>query len=262
MQIRCSACILTYNSEKTLRYTLESVKDFADIVVMDGGSADRTVDIAGEYGARIFPQQEGGTEGGIKDFTAVRKKLYAEAQEDWILCIDSDEYLDEAARQKIFEITSGGAKYKNILYRIKRKAIIGKKTINFAFFYPEFGKRLWNKHSEAKLKEGKVVHEDMVIGAEMAIEDLDIYMYHFWHENYDDLIKKDDYYLKLALQKNSPRPFPQRIRKSFINVLKAGNIIWKSIKIYIRHGFKNALPPAYVWRFVRYHLILAKKVLL
>lgn len=259
--IKCSACILTYNSEKTLEQCLESIKDFSDIVIMDGGSTDNTLEIARKYNARIFFQKESGASGKIENFTDVRRKLYSKASEDWILCIDSDEYIDEKARQAISKITSQGEKYKNILFRIKRKAIIGGRIIHYAYCYPEYGKRLWHAKSSADLKGSKQVHEDMVVGSEMQIKDLDIYLYHFWHEGYKDLIAKDDYYLELALKKNNKASFYKRVRKAFLNILKAGNVLFKSLKIYLGYGFKESLPPIYVWRFARYHLIIAIKSL-
>ena len=48
--------MLTYNSEKTLRRALESVKDFDDIILCDGDSTDQTHAIAAEYGARVVRQ--------------------------------------------------------------------------------------------------------------------------------------------------------------------------------------------------------------
>jgi glycosyltransferase involved in cell wall biosynthesis len=50
-KIRCSVGILTYNSGKNLRRALESVKNFSNIIIADGGSTDDTLQIAAEYGA-------------------------------------------------------------------------------------------------------------------------------------------------------------------------------------------------------------------
>lgn len=259
--IGCSACILTYNSAKTLKYCLESVRNFSDIVILDGGSNDRTLDIARKYSARIYPQQEDGSSKKISDFTAMREKLYALAFENWVLCIDSDEYLSAEAVEKIREITENGEKNKNNLYTILRKAIINDKIMDYAFFYPEPGRRLWNRNSSVRLKAGKKVHENMTGGEEIKIKNLDVVMYHFWLESYKELVKKDEHYLKIAMEGKSFGPIDKRLKKALINILKAGNIFLKSLHIYTRYGFKKTLPMRHSWRFVRYHLIFAKKII-
>ncbi|MBU2530985.1 MAG: glycosyltransferase family 2 protein, partial [Elusimicrobia bacterium] len=256
-----SACILTFNNEKTLEKCLESVRDFSDIVILDGGSTDRTLEIAKRYNARIYPQQEDGLSRKITDFTAMRKKLYALANEDWIFPIDSDEYLSKEGAEEAREIVENGEKNKNNLYTMLRKAIIDDKVIDRAFFYPEFCKRLWNKNANIRLKEKKMVHENMDVGEDVTIKNLNVAVYHFWSKSYRELIDKDDYYLRIAMEGKSIRPINKKLRKVIINILKAGNIFLKASRIYIRHGFRGVLPPIHSWRFVRYHLAYAKKVL-
>ena len=259
--IKCSACILTYNNEKTLKECLESVKSFSEIVILDGGSVDRTLETAKMYNAQVYSQQEDGSSKKITDFTAMREKLYSLASEDWILVIDSDEYLSKEAEEKIKEIVENGEKNKNNLYTISRKAIINGRIIDYAFFYPDFGTRLWNKNADIKLRANKQVHESMVAGEGVKIKNLDVIIYHFWHENYRELIKKDDYYLKIATEGKPARPINKKLRKAVINILKAGNIFLKMSRMYIGYGFKKTLPTIHSWRFIRYHLIFAKKIL-
>ena len=55
-KIACTVEILTWNSEKTLKACLESVKDFDDIIILDGNSTDKTLEIANNYRARIIKQ--------------------------------------------------------------------------------------------------------------------------------------------------------------------------------------------------------------
>ena len=83
--IPCTVGILTKNSGLSLRRTLESVKDFLEIIICDGGSTDDTIAIAREYGARIVPQNKEflDTDGYIQDFSAVRNQTLAAATFDW-----------------------------------------------------------------------------------------------------------------------------------------------------------------------------------
>lgn len=259
MPINCSACILTYNSGKTIRKCLESVKNFTDIVILDGGSTDETLAVAESFGARIFFQQEGGGAAKITDFTAAREKLFSLAKEDWRLWLDSDEWLSEAAAEKIKNITDGGLE--NKLYALERKVVIAGAVVEHAYFYPEYCNRLFNKNSGVMLKKGKKVHEDLVAGGRVVIEKLPAVIYHQWSDNYKELIEKDNHYLSLTVEGKQNFSLRKRARIAFVNILKGAKVFFKSLLIYLRHGFKNTLPVPYSWRFARYHFMYAKKIL-
>ncbi|MBU1179347.1 glycosyltransferase family 2 protein [Patescibacteria group bacterium] len=256
--IKCSACILTFNNEKTLEKCLESVRDFSDIVILDGGSTDRTLEIARRYSARIYPQQEGGSSKKITDFTAMREKLFSLAGEEWCLWLDSDEWLDSNAIEDIKKIVE--SKNKDILYSFMRKAVIGNKIIEYAYTYPEYCKRLFNRGSGARLKKGKKVHEDLVVSEGGTVKKLDSIIYHFWDKGYFQLIKKDNHYLELTVKGKDDFTHRKRLRVAWINLLKGSKVLIKSLFIYLRYGFKKTLPISYSWRFARYHFIYAKKI--
>ena len=55
-KIPCSVQVLTLNSAKTLAKCLASIKDFAEIIVLDGNSVDSTLAIAKQYTDKIYPQ--------------------------------------------------------------------------------------------------------------------------------------------------------------------------------------------------------------
>jgi len=84
-----SLCMIVKNEEKFLPGCLESAKDVVDeIIVVDTGSTDRTMEIAREYGAIIYehPWQN--------DFSYHRNQSIDYATGDWILILDADEELD------------------------------------------------------------------------------------------------------------------------------------------------------------------------
>src|SRR3989344_7446677 len=94
-KIPCTVAVLTHNSAQTLARALESAKDFAELIVCDGASTDRTLDIARAYGARIIPQDTAfqDREGRISDFGAVRNQTLKASTQDWFFFLDSDEVL-------------------------------------------------------------------------------------------------------------------------------------------------------------------------
>ncbi|MDQ0190669.1 tetratricopeptide repeat-containing glycosyltransferase family 2 protein [Alicyclobacillus cycloheptanicus] len=85
-----SACMIVKNEEATLERCLASLSGVADeIIVVDTGSTDRTVEIAEAHGARVFPFA------WDNNFAHARNESLRHANGEWILVIDADEYLDE-----------------------------------------------------------------------------------------------------------------------------------------------------------------------
>ena len=91
---RLSVCMIVKNEERFLGQCLASVKDIADeLIVIDTGSTDRTVEIAREHGAQV------GYFEWCNDFAAARNASIAPATGDWILFLDADEELSSAEKQ-------------------------------------------------------------------------------------------------------------------------------------------------------------------
>ena len=88
-KIPATVRILTLNSAKTLRRALESVKDFAEILVFDGNSTDETLEIAKEYGARIEKQYPDRSESNIliHDWPELLNRVVKAASFDWIFYV-------------------------------------------------------------------------------------------------------------------------------------------------------------------------------
>lgn len=88
---RLSVCIIAKDEEANLRRAIESVRGVAfEVIVLDTGSTDRTVEIARELGARVeLTRWEG-------DFSRARNQAIALATGDWILSLDADEAATEA----------------------------------------------------------------------------------------------------------------------------------------------------------------------
>jgi tetratricopeptide (TPR) repeat protein len=83
-----SVCLIAKNEERFLAGCLDSVRPVADeIIVVDTGSADRTVEIARRAGCRVLQRA------WDDDFSAARNAGLAAARGRWILCIDADERL-------------------------------------------------------------------------------------------------------------------------------------------------------------------------
>lgn len=88
-----SLCMIVKNEEKHLPRCLESARPHVDeIVIVDTGSTDGTLEIAHRYGAKIFSFSWTG------DFSEARNYALALVERPWVLWLDADEELDSAAR--------------------------------------------------------------------------------------------------------------------------------------------------------------------
>ena len=89
--VKLSFCIIVKNEEKNLPACLKSVVDVVDqMVVLDTGSSDRTVEIAQEWGAEVHHFE------WCNDFAIARNESLKYATGDWILVLDADEHLNPA----------------------------------------------------------------------------------------------------------------------------------------------------------------------
>ncbi|MEW6726096.1 MAG: glycosyltransferase [Bacillota bacterium] len=101
MQNRISLCMIVKNEEQNIRRCLGSVGDAVDeIVVVDTGSTDSTVDIAREYGALVYHFTWNG------NFSDARNASLEHATGDWILFLDADEELAGESRDVLRRITA------------------------------------------------------------------------------------------------------------------------------------------------------------
>jgi len=109
--VALSVVLITFNEEANLRRTLESVqpltRDGGEIIVVDNGSTDRTVEIAREFGAKVFVED-------WKGYAAQKNSAIAKATCDWVLSLDADEEVSPELAREISEcVTLKGSQSPN-----------------------------------------------------------------------------------------------------------------------------------------------------
>lgn len=256
-KIPCSVEILTLNSAKTLSECLESVVDFNDVFIVDGNSTDETRNIASRFGASIYFQSDSKKPNQrIESFGKARKYAESFAKHDWLLYLDSDEYLSKEVVEEIRSIFKSGISIDRA-YSMPYCMIIDGKKIFHSFSTPRYV-RLYNRKSGIVWK-NKVVHEKMDIPKTVQIVSLNNFFFGYV-PSFAERIKKDNYYLNLMkdkLVKKIPGASKVMIVKSAMkNSLRSCHIIFSSFFIYLRFGFKKSIPLIEVWRYVRYHLFI------
>ncbi len=131
---KLSLCMIVKNEEATLSKCLESVHDIVDeMVVLDTGSTDKTVEIAQKFGANI-PTFEWGN-----DFAEARNEALKYVTGDWVLVLDADEVLNKKVAPQIKEAID---KDENLVVNLVRHEI-GSSQSPYSLV-----SRLFRKHPE------------------------------------------------------------------------------------------------------------------
>lgn len=100
--IPVSVYIITKNCEPTLRQTLASVADFAEIILVDSGSTDNTIEIAQEFNCKIYHQDWLG-------FAKQKQLALSYCKSEWVLNLDGDEVVSPLLKQEIIDCVNNNA---------------------------------------------------------------------------------------------------------------------------------------------------------
>jgi glycosyltransferase involved in cell wall biosynthesis len=103
--VTLSVVIITYNEEANLGRTLESVQPLVsngkgEVIVVDSGSTDRTVEVAKSFAARVFIEE-------WKGYAAQKNSAIDKAIGDWVLSLDADEEVDRDLQQALGDTVDG-----------------------------------------------------------------------------------------------------------------------------------------------------------
>lgn len=117
---RISINIMTYNEERCIKRCIDSILALADeIVILDTGSSDKTIDIIKSYRSdkiKLFKEKWN------DDFSEIRNKMIAASSKDIIFQIDADEYLDSSQDMKTI---------KEIFSSLDKKLAYSPKIVDF-----------------------------------------------------------------------------------------------------------------------------------
>ncbi len=185
--MKISATIITYNEERNLPRAIESLRCADEILVMDSGSSDRTVELAEKLGARVVESAWPGY--------ANQKNLAAEqAVHDWILSIDADESLSEALEGEIWKLKKNGPQFD--AYTMPRLAQYLGRWIHHSGWYPDRKVRLY--HRGKARWEGAFVHESVKVNGRVG--HLQSNLLHFTCNSLSEHLKVMDRYTTLAAE--------------------------------------------------------------
>jgi len=205
-----SVVVLTYNEEKHIRECLDSVRSFADeMLVFDSRSTDQTAGIAQAAGARVEVRS-------FDNYASQRNAALDAAQGDWIFFIDADERAtDEVGKEITGEISRiHNTMGNSVLFWIPRRNYIFGKWIRHSGWSPDYQPRVLKK-GKAYFDPARPVHELVIAdGGELYLQ---APLIHFNYETLAQFRAKQEKYTHFEAQ----RMFEQGIRprlRSYISM--------------------------------------------
>lgn len=226
-----SVVIITFNEEANIGRTLASVQPLVadgkgEIIVVDSGSTDRTVEIAKSFGAKVFIEE-------WKGYAAQKNSAIDKAVGDWILSLDADEevsseLLEEftgTADSKVrmgkpydWCLTMGGnateaLKGSPVGFSLRRKNHFLGRWIKHGGFWPDPKVRIFRRGS-GKF-EARAVHEDAQIGGPTKLIANGALIHHSY-PTLSDYIDHMNRYSSLGAEMVAAKG---RVRFSFINIV-------------------------------------------
>ncbi|HTO97975.1 MAG TPA: glycosyltransferase family 2 protein [Myxococcales bacterium] len=174
---RLSATIVAQDEERDLPACLDSLRGFCEeILVVDGGSRDRTREVAAAGGARVLERP-------FDDFARQHEFARAQARGEWILSIDADERASPELRAASFgQDTAYSLPFRNHFRGV---------WLRHGGFWPDRHVRLFRREA-CRYDPGRTVHEKLVVSG--SVGRLDAPILHFTYDSLQDCLQKMDRY--------------------------------------------------------------------
>jgi glycosyltransferase involved in cell wall biosynthesis len=154
---KLSVTIITKNEEAAMAACLTSVAWADEIIVVDSGSSDKTVEICKAHGAIVHSTTQ------WPGFGPQKNVALGFASHEWVLSIDADERVSTALRTEIEQVLSLNTN--NIAYQIPRSSSYCGQFIRHSGWWPDYVLRLFPK-SQATFSDD-IVHEHVIFKGEV-----------------------------------------------------------------------------------------------
>ncbi len=206
-----SITIITKNEEDHLAGCLETVRGLGEIIVVDSGSADHTLDICRKFGAKVFSQDWSG-------FGPQKNYAIDQASGVWILSLDADERITPQLKEEIQQAMQS-SEYDG--YYIARKNYFGRKWIKHCGWYPDYNLRLFRR-GKARFEDNNV-HERVILTKRVGY--LKNPLIHLTYKNTRDYLQKMAFFTGLQAR-------DMRERKVKIKLLPSFSLLLRFVRVY------------------------------
>lgn len=240
---KISAVILTKNSACRIIEVLESLQKLDEIVVVDNGSSDETLEIVRRF-AHVKLYEE-----AFIGFGPLKQKAVGYATNDWIISVDSDEVatpevIDELLQMPLEKKSVYALRFFNY-YRGKRVQCCG--------WYPDKKLRLFNRNF-ANFNDA-LVHENIEAFSGMIVQgELKEHFHHYSYDSIEGFMDKMQRYSTLWAEQNQGK-------KSSSPAKATGRFFWTFVKNYflqkgVFYGYEGFLISIYnaqvaFWKYMK-----------
>lgn len=220
---KISVTVITRDEEGEIDACLQSLAWADEIVVVDSGSTDRTVEIARKYTEKVFHHAWPG-------YAAQKNWAIDQASHRWILSVDADERVPKALQEEIKQALGASAPFAG--YLIPRKNFFLGRWIRHGGWSPDHVLRLFKRES-GRFGERKV-HESVRITGPVGT--LESPLEHYTYRSMEDYFDRMDRYSTLAAEEM----FQQGKRANGIDLFLRP---WATFikMVFLRQGFRDGI---------------------
>lgn len=185
-----SVVIISLNAAATIQKTIRSAQLLTgDVVVVDSGSTDGTLELVRGAGGRLV-------EMGWQGYGANKNRGNSEARHDWILSLDSDEELSPELVTSLNQLDLANP---NTVYRLKRLNYLNGQPVFHGEWSNDWTTRLFNRN--AVRWDETPVHENLLLPPGVMVEKVKGWLHHYTAPNIEVYQQKLDKYADLAALK-------------------------------------------------------------
>lgn len=209
---RLAVVILTQNEEKNILAAVKNAQLVAtEVLIIDGGSTDKTCELAQKQGARVVERK------WDNDFAAQRNFALEQTRAEWILYLDADERLNEELAENIKAVLKEDRRQKQ--YSFTRKSVAFGQEFNYGVLYPDQVARLFPRETVHWV--GKV-HERPECN--LKLENLSGYVRHYTYTTWQQWEQKFSQYTSIwavnAFENGKRITLPMILSHSLVGLFK------------------------------------------
>jgi len=225
-KLNLSLVVITLNEEDNIARCINSVPFANEVVVVDSGSTDRTVEIAKSLGAKVYSNE-------WKGYGAQKAFALGKAGCEWILSLDADEWLSDELQKEIPNVIQTGGQGHGV-FAMKRLSRYLGEWIYHGGWYPDWQVRLFKKGA-AEWDANETIHESLKTSSSTALLSSLLY-----HEPFKSIKEHVDVNLKYA-GLLAEKKFNQGKRENFAFMIVLKTLFRFKMNYIFKGGFRDGV---------------------
>jgi glycosyltransferase involved in cell wall biosynthesis len=218
---KISACVITFNDEQNVEWSISSVRWADEIVVVDTGSTDRTLEIARSLGARVEHSEP------FKGFGAMRNRAIEYCSHEWVFSLDADEHCTPVLRDEIVALLAGDPAH-DAYYILRYNYFMGRWIKGSGWYRDHRTPQLFRK--SCFRYSPSLSHESFELSSDRGVGTLKNEILHYPFCNLEEVLTKANLYSSLGAEAAAGK------RVSMWSAL--GHGLWAFLRMYIfKRGF-------------------------